>query len=213
MRSTRPLVPASVAAALIVSGLTGAAIAQDKGMHSSHGANPQMVQQMFATLDADGDGKVSAAEMAAGPQRRFDVMDADGDGKVSATEMVEHRVARMRAHVEARVAGMIAKMDDDGDGTLSAVEMSMGRRAERKAEKHHARMFDRMDADDDGFVSLQEAQEGAASMAKHGRRGYDHGKGGEGRGAMMHHGGGGDHDGMRHGMGMGSGDCPMSDDK
>jgi hypothetical protein len=50
-------------------------------------------------------------------------------------------------------------------------------------------------------------------MAKHGRRGYDHGKGGEGRGAMMHHGGGGDHDGMRHGMGMGSGDCPMSDDK
>lgn len=212
MRSTRPLIPASIAAALIVSGLAGAAFAKEKGMRAA--ADPQKVQMMFEHLDANGDGKISAEEMAAAPQRRFEAHDADGDGKVSAEEMVEHRMTMMRARIEARVAAMIEEMDDDGDGMLSAEEMGPGRRAERKSEKRRAKMFERVDTDGDGFVTLDEAEAGAAMMAEHGRRGYGRGdsEGRRGHGAKGRHGEGG-HGGKHHGMRKGGGDCPMSNDE
>ncbi len=38
-------------------------------------------------IDTDGDGRISAAEHAAGSQKMFGKMDADGDGKITAAEM------------------------------------------------------------------------------------------------------------------------------
>ncbi|HVJ36901.1 MAG TPA: hypothetical protein VM687_03745 [Stenotrophomonas sp.] len=38
-------------------------------------------------IDTNGDGKISAAEHAAGSQKMFGKLDADGDGKVTAAEM------------------------------------------------------------------------------------------------------------------------------
>jgi len=38
-------------------------------------------------IDTDGDGKLSAAEHAAGSQKMFAAMDANGDGKVTEAEM------------------------------------------------------------------------------------------------------------------------------
>lgn len=218
MRSTRPLIPASVAAALIISGLTGAAIAKGGDMRPGKcGPGPEKVEMMFERLDANGDGKISAEEMAAAPQRRFEAMDANGDGKVSAEEMVEHRMTMMRARIEAQVAGMIAEMDDDGDGMLSAEEMGPGRRAERRAESHRAKMFAHMDADDDGVVTLEEAQAGAAKMAEHHGGGYGRGMKHHGEGHGMKHHGEGEHGGKHHGMGRhhgrGADDCPAMDDE
>jgi Ca2+-binding EF-hand superfamily protein len=138
MRSTRQLIPASLAAVLIAAGVSGAAVAQDQsmGMHGMHGgmglhggasAMGPNVERMFGMLDADGDGKVTTEEMAAAPQRRFAAIDANADGKVTADEMVEHRIALMRARIEARVAMMITEMDDNGDGALSVEDMGPGR--------------------------------------------------------------------------------------
>ncbi|TFH67815.1 hypothetical protein E3W66_06080 [Gammaproteobacteria bacterium LSUCC0057] len=57
-------------------------------------------RDMFARVDSDGDGYISAAEHAAGiaamtekMNQRFTAMDADGDGRVSAQEAKEHHQA------------------------------------------------------------------------------------------------------------------------
>src|SRR3954468_19030715 len=41
-------------------------------------------------MDTDHDGKISAAEHAAGAQKMFQMMDTDKDGKVTVTEMQAH---------------------------------------------------------------------------------------------------------------------------
>ncbi len=57
------------------------------------------VDQVFAKLDTDKDGRLSRAEGAKGPKisKRFDQIDADHDGFISRAELstaVEHRMAR-----------------------------------------------------------------------------------------------------------------------
>lgn len=57
------------------------------------------VDQVFAKLDTDKDGRISKAEAAKGPKmaKAFDRVDADHDGFVSRAEMsaaVERRMAR-----------------------------------------------------------------------------------------------------------------------
>jgi Ca2+-binding EF-hand superfamily protein len=57
------------------------------------------VEQAFARLDSDHDGRISRAEAAKGPKmaRTFDKVDADHDGFVNRAELsaaVEHRMAR-----------------------------------------------------------------------------------------------------------------------
>lgn len=59
------------------------------------------VEQVFAKLDSDHDGRISRAEAAKGPKlaKTFDRVDADRDGFVSRAELstaVEHRMERQR---------------------------------------------------------------------------------------------------------------------
>ena len=116
---------------------------------------------IFDQLDADKDGKVTAAEMEASRTARVTAADANGDGLMSAEELAAMHLADMSVRASAMAAEMVTRMDTNGDGLLSAAEMA--------ARPGPAQMFDRIDADGDGALTREEADAAAEKMAE--RRG------------------------------------------
>lgn len=104
------------------------------------------------TMDADGDGVVSAAEHATGAKAKFTKMDANADGSVTAAEMDAAHVAMGKAKKEGDLssAEKIKAIDTNGDGNLSAEEHSAGSRS----------MFEKMDTDKNGSLSQAENDAG-----------------------------------------------------
>jgi Ca2+-binding EF-hand superfamily protein len=129
--------------------VTSLAMAKDKGG----------VDKEFAIMDADKDGKVSAAEHAAGARAMFEKMDANKDGKVTADEMAAARQAvtgNKAKKGDMSAADKIKMVDSDGDGVLTADEHA----------KASESMFAKMDTDKNGFLSKKEMAAGHASMMK-----------------------------------------------
>ncbi|MEO8669813.1 MAG: hypothetical protein ABI411_00785 [Tahibacter sp.] len=112
------------------------------------------VQDEIATMDADGDGKISASEHAAGAKAMFDDMDVNKDAMVTVEEMDAKHAKMPRKAGEMSSAEKIAVIDSDKNGVLSAEEHAAGSR----------QMFDKMDKDKDGFVSAAEMQAGHDEM-------------------------------------------------
>lgn len=123
----------------------------------------------FATLDTDGDGSLTMAELEARGADRFAETDTDGDGALSAAELV----ARATLNAEDRVARMITRMDTNEDGVLQMDEM------QPRGGARFEQVFERMDTDQDGVLS--EAEFDAAQAHMQGRmgnrddRGHGHG--------------------------------------
>jgi len=115
----------------------------------------------FATLDADGDGLVTAEEIAAHGQTRFDAADTDADGAISAEEFATALAARQ----SDRADRMFDRLDANNDGSLSADELERPRQAERLE-----RMIARADTDDDGALNAEEF-EAVKERRGEGRRG------------------------------------------
>ncbi|HEY6864234.1 MAG TPA: EF-hand domain-containing protein [Burkholderiales bacterium] len=107
---------------------------------------------------AAADGALSRAELERrSPRlaRHFDAIDADGDGRVTAAEIrAWRRSDRSRGDREAgRRAGfdhLFRRADADGDGALSRDEA-------RRGLPRLARKFERVDADGDGRITIEEA--------------------------------------------------------
>lgn len=105
---------------------------------------------------------VTTAALARGSMEHeldFATLDMDGNGEITATEFAEFKVAR------------IAALDTDGDGFIGRDELSAMRKkvAEDRAGKHYERLLGRVDANEDGLLSIEE-------LASHsGRRGGDEG--------------------------------------
>lgn len=121
------------------------------------GAGPDS-DKHFKLLDADGDGKVSRAEHAAGAKKMFAQCDANRDGIVTASEM-EASMAKAGEKLAAddkNSAEKIAVIDQNGDGKLTAAEHEAG------TEK----MFGKMDTNGDGFLSKEECDAGMKMMKK-----------------------------------------------
>ncbi|MFN3723805.1 MAG: EF-hand domain-containing protein [Paracoccaceae bacterium] len=158
--------------ALAIALTAGAAFADRMG--GMGGAS--MAGMDFAAMDADGDGKVTQAEIEAHRAARTAAIDTDGDGLLSADELaaMHIRAATERANMQA--TRMIGQMDADGDGKLSAAELT--------TRPMPARMFERLDTDKDGAIS--EAEMAAAKDRMTDRRGargeMGSEKGGEKRG-------------------------------
>ena len=114
--------------------------------------------KLFKMMDANGDGKISRAEHAAGAKKMFAQCDANKDGIVTATEMD----AAMAAQGEKPGAGdkssaeKIKVIDQNADGKLTAMEHQTG------SEK----MFAQMDSDGDGSLSKQECDQGMKKLKK-----------------------------------------------
>lgn len=113
----------------------------------------------FATLDADGDGAVTQAELQAHAAARFAAIDADGSGAVTAEELAEAASGK----AAARATRMIERLDANDDGQLQQDEL-LARGGDRAG-----RMFERVDTDDDGAISQEEFD--AAQERRGGRDG------------------------------------------
>ena len=110
----------------------------------------------FENLDINNDGKLSKKEIE--KQRDFMVesMDLNGDKMVSTQELIKRRAKRADFFAKR----MIKKLDSDGDGSLSFSELKKSQ--QWKLE----RMFYRVDKNNDGFISKEEAQTARKNMSK-----------------------------------------------
>lgn len=160
----------SIAALALLGALIGsAALAEKGGMGMGDGMGGQgrgaMLDQMFDTLDADKDGKVTYAEMEAHRKAEFEAADTNKDGALSAEELSAHQQARMQERMAERAQMMLDNMDNDGNGSLSLDEMEEG---------PGMRHFARLDTDNDGAISKEEA---ADAMQHRKKRGHGSGMG------------------------------------
>ena len=146
---------------LMVALLSGLVLTAGAAQARDHGERPD-----FATLDTNGDGALSLEELQAQGEARFSAVDTDGDGALSAEELT----AAAGERAAERTAQMIERLDENGDGALQLEEMPAreGDRAER--------MFDRVDADEDGVISEEEFD-----SVKERRGGRDGGRRGDGK--------------------------------
>ena len=154
---------------LALAGVTAAALSTaalaEKGMGGPDGA---LMLQKFDQIDADKDGKVTEAEIAAFRAARFAAADTDKNGSLSAEELSAMQMDEMQARMVDRATKMIGRLDTNGDGQLSADELAaMG---QRKSP------FQMADADGDGAISKEEAQSALQRMADRGGKHGKHGK-------------------------------------
>lgn len=145
--------------------------AQPQPSVDGHTPNPQAA---LSRLDADGDGRISRDEFAAGhavraakqaghasaggahPAPDFAAIDTDGDGYLVVAELLAFH-GRMspppQAAAGGRLAQKFAQADRDGDGRLARAEVE-------QALPPLAQRFAALDADGDGFLSQAELEAG-----------------------------------------------------
>ena len=112
----------------------------------------------FKMMDANGDGKISRAEHAAGAKQMFTQCDVNRDGIVTAAEMDAAMALKGEkpGRNDKSSAEKIRVIDQNGDGKLSKAEHDAGTES----------MFAKMDKDGDGFLSKAECDEGMKMMKK-----------------------------------------------
>ena len=110
----------------------------------------------FENLDINNDGKLSKKEIE--KQRDFMVesIDLNGDKMVSAQELIKRHAKRADFFAKQ----ILKKLDSNGDGSLSFTELKSSQ--QWKLE----RMFYRLDKNNDGFISKEEAQRTRKNMLK-----------------------------------------------
>jgi hypothetical protein len=130
----------------------------------------------FDAVDADKDGKITEAEITAWRAAQIAGVDVNADGKLSVDELAAMHLKRMTEAAQTMAQSMVDRMDTDGDAMLSAAEML--------APPVPARLFDRLDTNEDGAIDKAEAD--AARQAMRGQmRGDRDGRGGD-RGGWHH---------------------------
>jgi Ca2+-binding EF-hand superfamily protein len=151
----------TVVAVLVLMGAAlGSAALADRGMGGMGGMGGPggpgaMLMENFDAIDTNKDGKITQDEIAAHRAAEFAAADTNGDGQLDAEELAAQMLKQMLARQAAR---MIENLDDDGNGALSTAEMREG---------PMSRNFARIDTDNDGAISKEEAQ---AAFAKVGKR-------------------------------------------
>ncbi len=104
--------------------------------------------------DANNDGAITREEFLAGPTQMFARLDANNDGVISADERPQRR---QRAEGERAARPERPNFDANNDRQISSAEW----------DQMGAAMFQRLDANNDGRVTQEEAQ--AARGARRGR--------------------------------------------
>jgi len=98
-------------------------------------------QQRFEKMDANHDGRISKDEWK-GRNDVFDRLDTNHDGFLTMDELKQGR-----EHARENMGRALRNMDTDNDGRIS-----------RQEWKGRAEMFDRLDANHDGYLTKDELQ-------------------------------------------------------
>ena len=117
----------------------------------------------FETLDTDGDGLVTQAELDALRDDRFAALDSNGDGSLTQEEFSERATKRAVARARKRSEKMFQRLDSDGDGLVSLDKLKAGQDSRRDSGKG---MIARLDANGDGAVSEAEFDVGRERQAR-----------------------------------------------
>ena len=140
---------------------------------------PMAPGAMFDTLDADKDGNVTQAEADAAQAARFAKADTNSDGKLDQTELLAQAEAMQAEHMAAMMERMktelpkrIAHMMIDLDANSDGFIT-----IDEMGDKGMGRMFDHLDTNSDGSISQAEADTMRQQMQGHmGDRDGGHGQ-------------------------------------
>ncbi|MBK5945330.1 hypothetical protein CCR83_02415 [Rhodobacter veldkampii DSM 11550] len=188
MKATRMITAAILAA-------TTAAFALPVLAQQAPAPGNMPMMQAFDQFDANKDGKITQDEIKAARAAETTALDADKDGKISAAELVAQDMQNAQARAEMRAKNRIERLDTDGDGMLSAAELA--------ARPMQLKMFDRLDANNDGAVDKDELAQMRGKMRDgrgEGRDGRRDDRRGDGWGDCDDDGWGGFGDAPRRGM-------------
>ncbi len=153
--------------ALLGAVVASATLAQEgPGGPGGRGGPGAMLMEMFDSMDADADGKLTEAELEAHRAAMFTAADTNSDGMLSTDELSAQHLARFTEQLADRTTKMIEARDNNGDGSLSLAEVDEG-----PGQRH----FARIDSDNDGAISKAEAE---AAMDHMGKRKHRKGMGG-----------------------------------
>ena len=97
---------------------------------------------MFESFDANGDGKVTQAEVDEVRTQRFAAFDQDGDGRLTLEEYQALWLEAMRP----RMVDQFQAHDEDGDAGVTVEEFT----------ERYSRVVTRLDANGDGEVTIEE---------------------------------------------------------
>lgn len=100
-----------------------------------------MMQEIFAQVDADGDGRVIQEEVDAFRAAQVGAADVSGDGALS----IEEFDTIYRALTRSRMVDLFQDIDADGDGAITDTEL----------DARIGGVVARMDRDGDGVLSLR----------------------------------------------------------
>lgn len=126
---------------------------------------PELVR-VFRRFDADGDGRISAAEMrescgctAAEAEEMVAAADRDGDGFISLDELAA--LLEDGGDQSDALRAAFAEYDEDGDGVITAEELRralrrLGLSREETTAERCAEMVAAVDANGDGVISFDE---------------------------------------------------------
>jgi len=151
-----------IAAALLGTVILMPAIAESHGMQGGPRAaeHKAMMLDRFKEADANGDQKLTKAEMYQARGKRASEIDTNNDGTIDAAEM---DAARKEQRLK-RMERFLSRLDTDGDGVVTTEEYA-------RAGVHH---MQRMDKDRDGAVTLEEMTQMRDKHGKsHGRKHRD----------------------------------------